>query len=87
MVATYNNNKEMFYYLLELGACVFEKNWNGTNMLMYAKDCYQNTMDPELFERLHSLGVSLITKDFNDRNLIDYCEKEKITQIGNVRIV
>lgn len=87
MVAVYNNNKEMFYYLLENGADINEKNWNGTNMLMYAKDCYKIYSDYELFEYLYDLGLSVFEKDFNDKSLVDYCEIEGIKSIGKVKIV
>lgn len=87
MVATYNNNKEIFYLLLKCGADIFDKNWNGTNLLMYAKACYLRTSDVELFEHLYKLGLSIHEKDFNDKSLVDYCFNEKIYKIGNINIL
>lgn len=87
MVATYTNNKEIFYLLLKQGADIYDKNWNGTNLLMYAKACYSKTMDTELFEYLYKLGLSIYEKDFNDKSLVDYCADEKIYRIGIVNIL
>lgn len=86
IVATYNNNKDIFYLLLKYGANIYEKNWNGTNLLMYAKDCYLRTGDSELFEYLYDLGLSIYDKDFYDKSLINYCKKSKIKRIGKVKI-
>lgn len=86
MVATYNNNKDIFYLLLKYGANINEKNWNGTNLLMYAKDCYLRTGDSELFEYLYDSGLSIYDKDFYDKSLINYCEKSKTKMIGKVKI-
>ncbi|WP_300759228.1 formyltransferase family protein [uncultured Brachyspira sp.] len=86
MVATYNNNKEIFYLLLKYGANIYEKNWNGTNLLMYAKDCYVKTLDSELFEYLYDLGLSIYEKDFNGKSLVDYCYEETIKNIGRINI-
>ena len=82
MVATYNNNKEMFYFLLRMGASIYDLNNNGTNMLMYAKDCFVNTGDSELFESLYRLGLSIYQKDYFGLSLKDYCKKQGIRSIG-----
>lgn len=86
MVATYNNNKEIFYYLLKKGANIHDLNNNGTNILMYAKDCYINTGDSELFEVLYNLGLSIYEKDYNGMSLKDYCKLQGIKRIGNIII-
>lgn len=87
IVATYNNNKEIFYSLMKSGANIYDKNWNGTNLLMYAKDCYINTSDSELFEYLFKAGLSIYEKDLNRKNLIDYCKDSGIETIGNISIL
>ena len=86
MVATYNNNKEMFYFLLRMGASIYDLNNNGTNMLMYAKDCFVNTGDSELFESLYRLGLSIYQKDYFGLSLKDYCKKQGISSICRFKI-
>lgn len=86
MVATYNNNKEIFYYLLKNGGNIHDLNNNGTNILMFAKDSYVNTGDSELFEVLYNLGLSIYEKDYNGMSLKDYCKLQGIQKIGKLKI-
>ena len=83
IVATYVNNKEIFYYLLELGADIHEKNNNGTNLLMYAKDNYKQTNDSEIFDFLMKNGLDIYERDYYGKTLVDYCKLEKINKIGD----
>lgn len=87
MVATYFNNKEIFYLLLEYGSDIYEKNWSGTNLLMIAKDSYLINSDSELFEYLYDLGLSIYEKDFNDKSLFDYCLHDQVKTIGKINIL
>lgn len=83
IVATYINNKEIFYYLLELGADIHEKNNNGTNLLMYAKDNYKQTNDSEIFDFLMKNGLDIYEKDYYGKTLVDYCRLDGISKIGD----
>lgn len=72
-VAVYNNNKEMFDYLLSSGADINTVNNNGTTLLMYAKDsALLHNSDWTLFKRLIELGISVNQKDYNDLSVFDY---------------
>ena len=81
-VAVYNNNFEMVQWLLDEGADINVLNNNGTNLLMYAKNCYLNTKDPRIFELLLERGLQPTQKDYYGKNLIDYCKEEGIERIG-----
>lgn len=79
MVATYNNQKDIVYYLVSIGADIKAVNYNGTNMLMYAKDAYKKYGDNTLYLFYKKLGLSERTKDFYGHDLFFYMEKEGIT--------
>lgn len=87
IVAVYNNNQEIVRFLLKHGASIQDKNYNGTNLLMYAKDCYKNTGDSRLFKMLLKQGIKPEEKDIFGKNVIDYCLEEGIYQIGDVDIL
>ncbi len=81
-IAVYNNNFEMTKWLIEQGADLKVLNNNGTNLLMYAKNCFVNSGDAEIFEFLLKKGLSPLVKDYVGKNLIDYCNEEGIDKIG-----
>lgn len=85
-VAVYNNNYEITKYLIQNGADINIKNNNGTNLLMYAKDCYVQYNDATIFDYLLSLGLDPKDKDYSGKNLYDYCNDEGIKSIGNFKI-
>lgn len=72
IVATYFNNKDIVYYLIKKGADITDKNINGTNLLMYAKDAYINTKDLELFQFYICKGVSPYEMDYSGHDLFYY---------------
>ncbi len=77
--ATFFNNKEIVYYLLSIGADIHTKNRNGTNLLMYAKEAYLRTGDNGLFKLFINLNLSVKEKDYLNRDLISYINKQNIT--------
>ena len=77
MVATYNNQIPIVYTLIGCGADIFAKNYNGTNLLMYAKDAYLQSGNSELFELFVKLGISPDAKDYKGNSLWDYLNEEK----------
>ena len=85
-VAVYNDNYEMVVYLVNHGADYHVINNNGTNLLMYAKDCYVIHHNTQIFEYLLNLGLSPLDKDYNGLSLIDYCRLEGISEIGSWKI-
>ena len=76
IVATYNNKIDIVKLLISLGADIYTKNYKGTNLLMYAKDCYLNTGNIELLKLYLDLGLDIYKKDDNDKNVLDYCSDE-----------
>lgn len=85
-VAVYNNNFEMVQWLIDNGADINVLNNNGTNLLMYAKNCYINTGDTSIFYYLTDKGLTFSQKDYYGKNLYDYCQEEKITMIGKYNL-
>lgn len=90
MVATYNNQIEIVKYLLDNGADVNAVNYNGTNLLMYAKDAFLKTNDSTLLE-LYLNWISPYKEDYSYHNLfyyIDGCSMaskiENIVKNGNL---
>jgi methionyl-tRNA formyltransferase len=73
----------MVEYLINRGADINVKNINGTNLLMYAKNCYVNSGDSSIFELLISKGLSPESKDYIGKSLLDYCAEEHIEKIGS----
>lgn len=86
IVSTFNGFYEISLYLISKGADIFVKNINGTNLLMYAKDCYVNTGNSQLFEYLYSKGLSIYEKDYSFKSLSDYCKIQNIQSIGSIKI-
>lgn len=81
-VAVYNNNMEMARYLIDEGANERVLNNNGTNLLMYAKDCYLNSGDTTMFEYMLDLDLTPDMEDYAGKNLYDYCMSNHINYIG-----
>lgn len=72
IVATYNNQKEIVNYLITLGADVHVKNYNGTNLLMYAKNTYLDHDDTTLLKQIYAMGVEPEGKDYMGYDLFYY---------------
>lgn len=72
MVAAYNNSKDVFKYLLSRGADQNATNYNGTTVLMYAKDGVLKSGDYETIEILLQSEVDVYAEDFNGKNVLDY---------------
>lgn len=85
-VAVYNNNFEMVKFLISCGADIHVVNNNGTNLLMYAKNCFINTGDSTIFMYLISNGLSPERRDYFGKNLFDYCKEEGISKIGEYHL-
>lgn len=83
MVAVYTNNLEMLYFLLSKGADITIKDYNGMNLLQYAKMCYEKYHDDNIFNILYDAGVSIYEEDYQGKSFVDYCIEEKILKIGN----
>ncbi len=87
MVATYNGQYEIAKYLIMNGADISAVNYNGTNLLMYAKASYAKTGDSRLFKLFYDLGLKMEQCDYADHDLKYYCQKEGIRKIGEIDII
>lgn len=72
IVAVYNGNLELVKYLVSAGADINDVNYNGTTVLMYAKDDALKRRDKELFDWLVDKGANTCQKDFKGKSLFDY---------------
>lgn len=86
MVAVYNDCFEIVQLLLTENADISLVNYNGANLLMYAKEAFLKFNDSRLFEQFYHLGLDLEQKDYSGNSLIDYCKKDGIGKIGMVEI-
>lgn len=77
IVAAYNGHYETFMLLIANGANLNQRNWNGTTLLMYAKDGWRNNGDSRIFSYLRSRGASLEDADYSGRTIRDYCADEE----------
>lgn len=72
IVAAYNGNHRVVKFLLERGALANDENYNGTSVLMYAKEFALKTKDKTTFNLLIELGADVEKKDFYGKCLRDY---------------
>lgn len=79
IVATYNNHKDIVNYLIGIGADIYVKNNNGTNLLMYAKDVYLNFHDNALYKLYKEYGLNEYDTDYEDKDLFYYMKEDNIT--------
>lgn len=79
IVATYNGHMDIVKYLLSVGADIYDTNYNGTNLLMYAKEPFLRTGNSEMFKLIWNLGISPEIQDFYGKSLIDYLAQDGYT--------
>ena len=84
MVATYNGHIEIVKWLILNGADIFAVNYNGTNLLMYAKEAWLRTSARDLFDLYVSLGLDIERCDYYGKNVYDYLDnsdREKLLKV------
>lgn len=81
IVATYNNYFDVVRYLITIGANVYAKNYNGTNLLMYAKEAYKQFGDRRLFDLYKDLGLDIFETDEYGLNVVDYIKQDGLTEL------
>lgn len=84
MVATYHGYYDIVRYLIINGADIYATNYNGTNLLMYAKAYYVNSGDAGMFELYYNMGLKLEQTDYTGYDLRYYCQMEGIDKIGEI---
>lgn len=82
IVASYHGNIEAIDKLLEMGADINDVNYNGTSVLMYAKDFCLKNKDAGLFKYLIHKGADIEHKDFHGKGIIDYLDDKAIGFFG-----
>lgn len=78
MVAAYYGNYDMAMLFISLGADIWQTNWNGTNLLMYAKDGWKENGDVRLLKYLQKQGMTAEMQDYRGISLKEYCERDKV---------
>lgn len=78
MVAAYNNSIEVCEFLIKEGADVNACNFNGTTVVMYAKDAAIQTSNYDIIDMLLRAGANVFVKDNFERDIFDYLEKQSI---------
>lgn len=74
-IAVYNNNFEMVKFLYEKGADINILDYNGNNLLMYAKKCYMSFKDAVIFDFLYERGLNPNKTNYLGKNVYDYCKE------------
>ena len=83
MVASYYAQYDIAKYLLSLGSDINARNYNGTTVIMFAKDGMLNTNENKLFYYLLNNGANPYLKDYSGKNLFEYIgDKLKCKLIG-----
>lgn len=81
IVATYCGQRNVVEYLLSIGANIFDTNYNGTNLLMYAKEVYVKTGNSGLFDLFLELGVDPEQEDDYGKSVLDYCHEAELSDL------
>lgn len=79
IVATYYGRKDIVEFLLMQGADLHITNYNGTNLLMYAKEAYVLSGDNSIFKMLYKCGLNEFTSDYKGNDLLYYLKENKIS--------
>jgi methionyl-tRNA formyltransferase len=85
MVATYNNSKKVFNYLLTKGADINAINNNGTSVLMYAKDCAIKYNDSQLLNNLIYEGANVYHIDYYGHDIFYYLKNQSIELYNHIK--
>lgn len=78
IVAAYTGRSEFVRHLVSLGASVNDTNFNGTSVLMYAKDYFLRSGNIEIFSFLLANGADVNKKDYHGNKLIDYLSPSEL---------
>ncbi len=76
IVAAYYNSFDIVRFLVEHGADINTRNYNGTTVIMYAKNGSMSTGGFKTIDYLLENGADPNIKDYSNRNLFDYIGKE-----------
>lgn len=82
IVAAYHGRKDVIDFLLSKGSDINDRNYNGTTVLMYAKDYALKNNDVEFFQYVLTLGANIHLKDWKEKSLLDYITEEQAIYLG-----
>lgn len=72
IISTYHNSIECVKLLLEHNANINAKNYNGTTVLMYAKENALNVRNTTLLDIILENGANLLDKDIYGKTVLDW---------------
>ena len=84
IIAAYHGFYDAFMLLVANGANLQQRNWNGTTLLMYAKDGWRKNGDTRIFAYLRKHGADLDEVDYRGKSLKDYCTKEELKILAKI---
>lgn len=82
IVAAHHGRIDLIERLLELGANVNDRNYNGTTVLMYAKDHDLKNNTNETVQYLIQNGAEVENQDHSGRSIFDYVSQEQARSLG-----
>ena len=83
MVAAYHCQFEVAKYLLKLGSDTNVQNYNGTTVIMYAKNGMLSSGDDRLFKMLLNKGANPFIKDYSGKDLFGYIDEQQRIKVAN----
>ena len=75
IVAAYYNSFEVVKFLVEHGADINTRNYNGTTVIMYAKNGSMSTGGFKTIDYLLKNGADPNIRDYMNKNLFDYIDE------------
>jgi methionyl-tRNA formyltransferase len=82
IVAAYHGNHDVVRYLLDNGALIDDENYNGTTVLMYAKEYALKARDKTSFNELLRRGADMKRLDLYGKSLIQYLSSNDANFLG-----
>jgi methionyl-tRNA formyltransferase len=78
VIACYYGRFEIVKLLESRGADLFYLNQNKTNLIMYAKEAFLTSNNPELINFLINKGVNINSKDIFGKNVFEYLSNDQL---------
>ncbi len=84
IVAIFNNHKDIIKALLIHGSDLLICNFKGTTPLMYAKSSFVKHNDSEILKLLLTFDADIYQKDYQNKNILDYCIESNEEKVLNI---
>lgn len=85
IIAAYNNSIRVFEFLLKCGADVNDRNYNGTTVMMYAKDAALKNNDNRIIDLCIEYGADPLLRDYKGMNLYDYLMQQSVYLLDYIK--